>query len=142
MRHSITLQTDHFQFFLEDREARADTSDIWSAAEIAQGFVSRPGFLAIPTARYGGETRIIIEVLESHPPQAPGPCGRLVRCSLDIPSGQLDVSAPESSPQDIVFLKLAPNTYEVLICFVDLHLVEDEFASHGEEYYHVFIWPA
>ena len=141
MKYEIVIQTDHFQFFLEDSQAHTDTSTIWTVEEVSQGIVSRQGFLAVSTIRYGGETRVIVEALKARPTQLPTSCERLVQCSIEIQSGKLRVSAPECSPKDVIFLSLAPGTYEALVCFANLNTVEDEFALNGLDYYRIVIWP-
>jgi len=64
----FTIQTDHYQFFLEDSLAAVETPDLWDADALRAMVGVADGLIAVGTVRYGGETHVVVEVRTDSPP--------------------------------------------------------------------------
>jgi hypothetical protein len=142
MNHFI-LENDHFQFYAGDRKngPYVDTSEIWGAGGPFACVSSQPFLVGIGTVRYGGQTRIQVEVAE-RPVTISDDWTKLGDFDLDLPSGELLLWAPETP--DIcrsASLRLSPGSYQGMAYCRGTNLVLDEMDEEGPDEYRIVLHP-
>jgi hypothetical protein len=141
MRRQLEIATDHFQFFVGDGERgpAADTRDLWASG----GTVKSGGVLiAVPTTRFGGRTKIEVELASARSPGDEA-WTQLGEFSLAVPSGSVTVWAPENrDPERMVKLPVPPGDYSGVAYSRGAETVTDEMATSGDDSYRIVIWPA
>lgn len=143
MLYEFELLTDHFQFLLGDAELGplVDTTRLW---DIHSPVVSMPDaqeLVGVATVRYGGTTKVQLEILRS-PPGAAAGWQTLGMFTLAVPSGRLVVWAPESAAVDggpSVWIE--PGTYSGKAAATGTEEVADEMAQRGPDVYRCSLWP-
>jgi hypothetical protein len=141
-RGAFAIQGDHFQFYLEDVRSQADTSTIWDDDALTRMLATGPGLLAVRTARYGGAVRVVVEVRATRPEEPLTAWDRVVEASIEVPSGELILSAPEAAgAPDLPRLTVPPGSYRALACYGGLDSVQDEEAKVGADHYRIVLWP-
>ncbi|MFV9502971.1 MAG: hypothetical protein AB4911_00245 [Oscillochloridaceae bacterium umkhey_bin13] len=135
MKYSFTLTTDHFQFFLADEGYRMDTSTIWGNEALERQVASGFDLLAVGTARYGGETHVVIDILDAHFEMSAGFLGNGNTYTLHVYSGVLLLFSPESDIRAVSRINIVPGVYRVIVAFDNLDSVKDEEAFSGEDMY-------
>lgn len=136
MELKFTVQTDHFQFFLADENYSTDTSSIWTDEALERQIACGVDLVAVGTARYGGETNIIVEVQENddisteiHP----------LACRINTISGTLVLFSPESDFTTCPRIEVIPGQYKVFIVFDGLEDIKDEEELSGDDQYRVIL---
>jgi hypothetical protein len=140
-KHEFEILTDHYQFFIEDAEAVFPGDDLWNVDEVSRRLAVRDGFIAVGTARFGGLTRIHINVYDACPVQARETCDFRIECRLRVLSGRIRLSAPELVVAEGPGFQVAPGLYDVAICYVNINQVTDEEQVEGPDEYQVTMWP-
>ena len=140
-KHEFEILTDHYQFFIEDAEAVFPGDDLWNVDEVSRRLAVRDGFIAVGTARFGGLTRIHINVYDARPVQAWETCDFRIECRLRVLSGRIRLSAPELVVAEGPGFQVAPGLYDVAICYVNINQVTDEEQVEGPDEYQVTMWP-
>ena len=120
MRYDFTIQTDHFQFYLEDQDSQTDTSMLWVEQAISDHLAVAPDLIGVGTARYGGPTRIVIEIEQSRPTESFDAWDRVAECSINIHSGQMIIHAPEADPSDAESISLPAGAYGAMVYYGNL----------------------
>jgi len=137
----FTIQTDHYQFFLEDSLAAVETPDLWDADALRAMVGVADGLIAVGTVRYGGETHVVVEVRTDSPPLDRDVWDQIVQCSIGVTSGTLLLSSVEGIPRSGPRIQVLPGDYQVLVLFGNLSSVTDDNARSGEDIYHLILWP-
>lgn len=142
MQYEYTIITDHYQFYVEDEECSADTSTIWDTSQGGGLLAVNSCLISIGTVRYGGETRVIIQVLDRRPIDAVDEYDHVVEASIEVPSGRLVVWSPENEFSTAPRISVRPGIYGVRVCYGNTNAVADTNATSGDDYYKVVLWPA
>lgn len=137
----LELSVDHYQFYLEDETSQADTSEVWNESTSANMLVVAPGLIGIGTARYGGKISVDIEVRDARLDEDFSAWDQVAECSVDVPSGCIVVSSPETDFSEAPRIYVAPGTYQALIFYGNLDDVYDENALQGDDRYRIVLWP-
>jgi hypothetical protein len=80
-----------------------------------------------------------VEIHHSEPPFRADAWDHIVECSLDLPSGQLEVHECTSGP--VASFKVAPGTYRVRAFYGELASLSAD-GLEGKDHYRVVLWPA
>lgn len=141
-RYSFVLETDHFQFYLEDRElgSKTDTTCLWDEVRDTRRVALMPGLLAVRTARFGGRTVINIGVQEHRPTLNLDDWDSVIECGLYLPSGEAVLLSPESDYKQCPRIQVTPGNYGVLVAFEGVTRVHDEMDMEGPDAYHLNLW--
>lgn len=134
MELKFTVQTDHFQFFLADEDYSTDTSSIWTEEALDRQIACGADLVAVGTARYGGETSIIIEIQGDASSETD-----LLACIINTASGVLVLFSPESDFTTCPRIDITPGAYKVFVVFEGLENVRDEEALSGDDQYRVIL---
>jgi hypothetical protein len=140
MRHNINLKTDHFQFYLANEGCDVDTSEIWNPTTSHQRFALEDCLLSVGTVRYGGQTKIVVDVLDEPPKYDFDDADHIVTGSLRLDAGMLGIYAPETDEDNVVWIELAAGTYQFLVLYKNGDTVQDEMDAEGNDEYHVLLW--
>jgi hypothetical protein len=140
-KYAFQLRADHFQFYLEDAEASTRVIELWKTSTADNLVEIGDGIVAIGTARYGGIIDVSLEILDGPAQDALEFWDHVVECSLNLPSGELILSAPESDLSKTPRVFVLPDQYRVRIYFGNLDTVQDEFAKTGLDTYRIVMWP-
>jgi hypothetical protein len=143
MRYELRLDTDHFQFYLEDRAIAHDTSQLWTAPVVDGRLDALDGLLAIGTARWGQDTPVIIEQQHQLPISDDlDNWDVVVEASIRTISGELCLTTPEGDDAQALAIPFPPGSYRVRVYYSQLQSVTDELAPHGVDSYRLLIWPS
>ena len=141
MKYSFQLDTDHFQFYLEDLALEHDASLLWSDLADPQ-LDSLDGLLAIATMRWGLDTAVTIELQQSVPDDTDAEIWDLIRNAyIRTVSGKLHVTTPEGQVSQAPFISIMPGIYNVRVYYGGFNSVLDELALQGEDKYKLTLWP-
>jgi hypothetical protein len=97
MRSDLSVETDHFQLLFGDAELgpRVDTTHLWDNEQGVVQLDDAPELAGIATVRYGGRTKVQVEIQDD--PPAPDPEWRFVgSLRLRLPSGRLVLWGPDA----------------------------------------------
>lgn len=142
MQYEYTIITDHFQFYVEDEECGADTSTIWDTSQVNGLLAFNRCLMSIGTVRYGGETRVIVQVLDRRPIDAFDEYDHVVKASIDVPSGRLMVWSPENGFSTAPRISVKSGIHGVGVCYGNISTVTDTNVTSSKDYYKVALWPA
>lgn len=135
------VNTNHYQFHLKDAASTPNYSRLWNDHNLPYMLAVAPGIMAVGTARYGGPTRVDIQIVETAPSIDLREWDQAMQCSILFPSGHLHLEVPESgisSPEIIV----APGTYQALVLYGNLDSITDNTLLSGEDHYKIILRPA
>jgi hypothetical protein len=143
MQQRIELNTDHFQFLVGDRlrGPYADTTHLWDTGESVATLPNAPVLIGVATARYGGKTRIAVEVIDGNPATPDGNWQKVGSFSINTSSGSLILWAPESVDLSCLpTIQVQAGTYDGLVFSSGTEDVIDELALDGPDEYLIVLW--
>jgi hypothetical protein len=145
LRYEFTIDVDHFQLYLQDDQTEFPSRPLGDRAFLDRIQVA-PGLIAILTERFGGDTRVEIEVLSDRPDESFDAWDQVVECSIEVPSGVLVLSTSTASltameEPDWPRVRVAPGTYRALVFYGDLDAVDPEDDYLGDDHYRIALWP-
>jgi len=141
--YKFQMNSDHFQFLFGDRKYGSDvnTEIIWGGNINGVVFIP-PYTVGVPTIRYGGSTKLQVEVTDT-PRSSDFGWQPLGHFELELPSGQLIFWGPElvdlSQAQSVA---LSAGSYAGIVLARGGELVTDEMADEGPDEYRIVLWPA
>lgn len=142
MQQKFDVHTDHFQFYVGDRKhgPYLDTTDLWSAGSSVVTLPQSPFLVGIATARYGGITRVSIDVTTSELNMREGDWEEMGSFVLKVPSGSLVLWAPEASDLTCApSMSVQPGEYHGLVFSRGTDAVTDEMMLSGSDEYCVVL---
>jgi len=130
---AFVTNADHYQFYLEDESIDHDTSELWDAQPHADRLDVLPGFIAVGISQYGGDIPVVVEIHESQPQdEALEIWNHVVECSIEVHSGQLTLTNPESfGAEDVPTFSIAPGTYRARVYYGNLDSVSENNDMEG-----------
>ncbi len=143
MRYQFDVEGDHFQILIGDRVRGplVDTTELWESGGRIAAMLNAPELIGLGTARYGGKTRILVELeLPPHGLVTPGwtPMGEFL---LHIPSGEILLWGPEAADLgNMSTVRLEPGMYHGRAFSRGTDAVLDEMASEGPDEYRIVLW--
>lgn len=138
---SFTITIDHSQFYVEDGTLPAE-ADVWTDRALADHISTAPGLIAVLIGRFGGDTRIAVEISETRPDESFEPWDQVVECAIHLPSGSLTIYAPETTglPEN-PRITVPPGSYRALVYWGGLDSIPDETGYEGDDHYKIALWP-
>ncbi len=140
--HIFTIVTDHFQFMMGDRMAgpRVDTTHLWNGHEQIAFMNDAPEIVAIATYRYGGATRIHIEVGRRDIKPA-AVWSRMGEFCLNIRCGEIIIWSPEAHDfTSLPTISVIPGLYNGIAYSTGIESISDERADEGPDEYYIHLW--
>lgn len=143
--HALRIPVDHGQFYVEDETLEDPLGwdiDATFARVARDHFGITPAGFVVGTVRHWGDTDIVVDVRAEAPTPPFDTWDHVVECGLAVPSGQITISAPETTGTPMVpRIRLAPGQYRAMVFYGALDSVTDELDPEGEDHYRVVLWP-
>ena len=114
---------------------------LWDKQAVSDNLAVAPDLISVGSARYGGPTRIVIEILQSRPTESFDAWDRVAECSINIHSGHMIIYAPEVDPSEAESISLPAGIYGALVYYGNLDSVSDDAGLEGGDHYRVVLWP-
>ncbi len=142
--YELEILVDHNQFFVEDCEREWGDDDLnllYNDDALASHLGVATGVVSVFTAKWYGIVRLEILLRSDQPEDDFTGWDNAAEASLDLPSGCLVVSGPESFPPSTPRISIPPGTYRARVYSGGVDTV-DKYMQKGEDHYRVVLWPA
>jgi hypothetical protein len=138
--HSVAVDVfaDYFQFYLWDKVAAPDAPTEWTDQDVATHLKADKHVVVVCPAR-NMKVAVVLEVHAAEPAYNPANWDHIAECSLELPSGQLELH--ECTGGSRANLPLAPGTYRVRAFLGSLDSLSPD-GLRGDDHYRVVLWPA
>jgi hypothetical protein len=137
VRHDIEVSVDYHQFYLWDRGVEPTAPEDYDDDDVKRLVKVAPNVVVIQPIR-NFTVPVELEVHDSDPGFNAAEWDHVAECSLDLPTGQLDVE--ECTGGTAFSTALTPGTYRIRALFSGLDsLSEDGF--EGADRYRIVLWP-
>lgn len=145
MRYELEIQTSHFQFLVGDRKRGplANTTPLWKGGGGAVATSpDLPEVVGIGTVRYGGLTRVSVEITDTRP-SSNEDWTELGCFSIDVTSASLALWGPEEVNLGTMrSIPLPSGRYSGVVLLHGAEEPCDEAAQDGPEEYRLVLWPS
>jgi len=139
-RHELTLFADYHQFYLQDDDSTyGDLSEAWTDDATDRLLAVAPHVIGIGTAR-NVEVPVAVEVHDARPIFDLAAWDRVNLASVQVDSGSVVVAGCTDYFPDAFRIKVAPGTYEALICYFGLDTLSED-GLDGDDRYLVVLYP-
>jgi hypothetical protein len=138
--HNFNLFADYFQFYVQDESVDGNLSDSWTGEVVVRMLAVASGTIGIGTVR-NMEVPVIVEVRESKPKDEFASWDHVAECSIDVPSGRLDVAGCTDYFPDAARIELSPGCYRARVSYGGLDTLSED-GLEGNDRYEVVLWPA
>lgn len=135
---SFELFADYFQFYLWDEEMAPEAPTDYTEADVARRLKAAPHVVVVSPIR-NMTVPVTVEIHDTEPSFDAGAWDHIAECSLDLPSGKLQVH--ECTGGSVARFAVTPGTYRVRAFYGKLGSL-DENGLEGEDHYTVVLWPA
>jgi hypothetical protein len=137
-KRTYRIFADYFQFYLWDKEkdplAPVDYTDV----DIQNRIKTGPNVVVVQPLR-NMYVPVELEVCDTAPNDAFAEWDHVAECTLELPSGHLEIHECTGGPIDEFVL--SPGTYRVRSYFGSLASISDD-GLEGDDHYRIIMWPA
>ena len=137
-KQSFELFADYFQFYLWDEERAPEAPTDYTDEDVARRLKAAPHVVVVQPVR-NMTVPVTVEIHEEEPPFAVEAWDHIAECSLDLPSGKLQVY--ECTGGSAAQFAVAPGSYRLRAFYGALGSL-DASGLEGDDYYTVVLWPA
>ena len=137
-RQALEIFADYHQFYLWDERVAPEAPTDWTDADVAHRLKAGPHVVVVSPIR-NMTVPVEVEVHLCEPPFNPEAWDHIAECSLDLPSGELQVHECTGGP--VADFKVQPGTYRVRAFYGDLDSLSAN-GLEGRDHYRVVLWPA
>jgi hypothetical protein len=141
MIYEFQVTTDHFQLLFGDSEhgPDVDTTNLWRENNNRVASIP-PYIVGLPTIRYGGKTKVQVEVTDA-PPLGKSSWQPIGDFALEVPSGQVVFWGPELVDlSQARYVTLPAGSYAGIVLARGRECVKDEMADEGADEYRIVLW--
>ena len=110
--HQLQVFADYHQFYVWDAGVGPSAPDDYSDADIRRLVKVAPNIVVVQPVR-NMTVPVDVKVHASEPGLDEGPWDHIVECSLDLPTGRLQIH--ECTGPDRLSLRIAPGTYAIRV---------------------------
>ncbi len=135
---SFELFADYFQFYLWDEERSPEAPTDYSDEDVKRRLKTGPHVVVVSPVR-NMTVPVTVEVHDREPGFDAAAWDHIAECSLDIPSGKLQVH--ECTGGSVARFTVSPGVYRVRGFYGALDSL-DESGLEGKDHYKVVLWPA
>jgi hypothetical protein len=137
----LNANPSHYQFYLEDTTIPHKTGNLWGPQAFANRLDELPGLIAVSTGRWGGDVPLDLKV-QSLPPEAEdwAAWDHVAEVSLEVRSGRLPLTSPESFGTEVDSFAIAPGQYRARVYYGDLDKVYGGADLDGDDHYRIVLW--
>ena len=136
-RKSFEVLVDYYQFYLWDKGTDPAAPEDYTDEDCTRRIKTGPNVVAICPVR-NMRVPVEVEIHDVEPSYDAEKWDHIAECSLDIPTGVLEVHECTGGP--VAEFTVSPGTYRVRAFFGKLVSL-DESGMEGEDYYTVILWP-
>jgi len=137
-KQALKIFADYHQFYVWDQQVEPEAPTDWTEADVARRLKAAPNVVVISPVR-NMTVPVEVEVHEAEPPFQVDAWDHIAECSLDLPSGQLQVHECTGGP--VANFKVRPGTYRVRAFYGGLASLSAD-GLEGKDHYLVVLWPA
>jgi hypothetical protein len=137
-RQALEIFADYHQFYLWDQQVAPEAPTDWTDADVARRLKAAPHVVVVSPVR-NMTVPVEVEVHGSEPPFCADAWDHIAECSLDLPSGQLQIH--ECTGGAVASFTVPPGTYRVRAFYGALGSVGAD-GLEGKDHYLVVLWPA
>lgn len=137
-KQSFELFADYFQFYLWDEEVAPKAPIDYTEADVARRMKAAPHVVVVNPIR-NMTVPVTVEIHDSEPALDSNTWDHIAECSLDLPSGKLQVH--ECTGESVARFAVTPGTYRVRAFYGKLGTL-NESGLEGEDHYTVVLWTA
>ncbi len=135
---SHTIFADYFQFYLWDKDTDPEAPVDYSDDDVSNRIKTGPNVAVIQPVR-NMEVPFEIEIHESDPGFDPDDWDHIAECSLELPSGHLEIHECTGGP--IAEFSIPQGVYRVRALFGKLEELSDDELD-GNDHYKATLWPS
>ena len=135
--HSLELFADYHQFYIWDAGLNPQAPVDYSDDDVVRRVKVAPNVVVIQPVR-NMTVPVEIEVCASDPGFDEAPWDHIGECSLDLPTGRLQVHECTGGP--VLDLTVASGSYRLRALFAGLSTRSDN-GLEGQDHYRVVLWP-
>lgn len=128
---------DFHQFYVQDGGIFPDAPTDWTDDDIQRRVKAIEHVVVICPLR-NMAVPVVLELHDSEPVVNQSDYDHVVRCSLELPTGELQVY--ECTGGEVLRQSVAPGRYAVLALFSGLSTI-DEMGLEGDDTYRLLLWP-
>jgi len=135
--HELKVFADYHQFYVWDAGTNPEAPEDWTDGDVARRVIVRSHVVVVQPER-NMTVPVRIEIHAADPGFNPGGWDHIAQCSLDLPTGHLQVH--ECTGGALLDRTLAPGTYRMRVLFAGLGTLSSD-GLEGEDRYVVALWP-
>lgn len=136
-REAVEVFADYNQFYVQDGQVNPAAPEDWTDADVARRAKVAPNVVVICPIR-NMSVPVEVELHSSEPEVDASEVDHIVECSLELPSGHLQVHECTGGP--VLDWRINPGSYQVLAIFSRLESLSDD-GLEGDDRYRVLLWP-
>jgi hypothetical protein len=137
-KQALSVFADYYQFYLWDERVAPDAPTDWSDMDVARRLKAVPNVVVVSPIR-NMDVPVEVEIHTSEPPYDATAWDHIAECSLELPSGQLQVHECTGGP--VASFRVEPGVYRVRAFYGALGKLSEDGLT-GEDHYRVVLWPA
>jgi len=136
--YHLEVFADYYQFHIQEPGAAGESMTDWTAADVA--VMAKVDFSVVALCPVRNMTvPVHLEIRDTEPVYDLEGVDHAIRCSLDLPSGELQVS--EAWGTEYLRLRLPGGTYGLLALYCGLGTLSED-GLDGDDSYRVILWPS
>ncbi len=137
-KQSFSVFADYYQFYLWDEEASPEPPINWTDEDVARRLKAEANVVAVCPVR-NMTVPVEMEIHETEPAYDAAAWDHIAECSLNLPSGKLQVHECTGGP--VANFRVSPGTYRVRAFYGSLGSLSED-GLDGNDHYHIVLWPA
>jgi hypothetical protein len=134
---AFEVDADFHQFYVQDGGIFPDAPTDWTDDDVQRRVKAIDHVVVICPLR-NMTVPVVLELHDCEPAFNPSDYDHVVLCSLDLPTGELQVH--ECTGGEVLRQSVAPGRYAVLALFSGLGTIV-EMGFEGDDTYRLLIWP-
>jgi len=135
--HDLELFADYHQFYIWDHGVNPRAPEDYSEEDIQRMVKTAPKVIVIQPVR-DMTVPVQIQIHESDPGCSPLQWDHIVECSLELPTGQLQVHESTGGPK--LDININAGTWRVRALFSGLDSISED-GLEGNDHYSIHLWP-
>jgi hypothetical protein len=136
--HELKVFADYHQFYLWDAGVNPSAPEDYSDEDVRLMVKVAPNVVVVQPVR-NMEVPVELRLYEREPPLDESGFDHVVECSVDLPTGRLQLHECTGGP--VLDLVVKPGHYQVRALFSGLGSLSED-GLDGEDLYALVVWPA
>ncbi len=139
LQHRFPLEVfaDYHQFYVQDGGINPPAPTDWTDGDVERRAKAADNIVVICPLR-NATVPVILDVYSHEPALVLADCDHAVRCSIDLPTGELQVH--ESTGTEVLRHTVTPGIYALVALYSGLATIEGS-GLEGADTYRLVLWP-